>query len=102
MNLINNSIGGIFYEIFWCLLIFLFYPLYKPWKIVLLVFLTTVMLEFLQLWHPDILENVRSNFFGRTLIGNAFSWKDFPFYIVGTLAGLIWLKRIQKIGKERA
>ncbi len=30
-NWVNNSLGGVFYEVFWCLLIFLFAD--KPWVI---------------------------------------------------------------------
>jgi hypothetical protein len=88
----NNSLGGFFYEIFWCLLIFLFSEKIKPWKIAGSVLLITCGLEFLQLWHPLFLEIPRSYFIGRTILGTTFSWSDFPYYFLGSAAGWLWMR----------
>ncbi|MDW7679736.1 MAG: DUF2809 domain-containing protein, partial [bacterium] len=40
---VNNSLGGVFYEIFWCLLLFLFFSRVKLWKIVSIVFSSTCL-----------------------------------------------------------
>lgn len=49
----NNYGAAVFYEIFWCLLVFLLLPSRKAVKqIPLWVFAVTCGLEFLQLWHP--------------------------------------------------
>ena len=84
---VNNSLGGLFYEIFWCLVIAFIFVKAKPIKIAIWVFIVTSMLEILQLWHPAFLEVVRNNFIGRTILGNSFNWMDFPYYFAGSLAG---------------
>ena len=95
-NWVNNSLGGVLYVIFWCLLAFLFLSNTKPWKIAATVFIITFFLEFLQLWHPPLLEFLRSNFIGRTILGTTFTWSDFPYYLVGCGIGWLWMKSLQK------
>jgi len=97
---VNNSLGGLFYEIFWCLLVALIFTKAKPIKIAVWVFVITCSLEFLQLWHPPFLEYLRGNFFGRTILGNSFNWLDFPYYFIGSFLGYLLLKGIKKISKE--
>lgn len=91
---VNNSLGGVFYVIFWSLLFFLLIPKAGVFKISALVFVCTCCLEFLQLWHPTFLELIRSNFFGRTLLGTTFSRTDFIYYFIGFLISLLLLKYI--------
>ena len=86
---VNHSLGGVFYVLFGCLLIFWLQPRVRPWRIVLAVLAVTCLLEFLQLWHPPFLEWLRSFWIGRTLLGTTFAWSDFPYYFFG--AGLSWL-----------
>lgn len=93
---VNDSLGGIFYEIFWCLLVFLFIYPRKLWLIPACVFIITCCLEFLQLWHPPFLEFLRSHFIGRAILGTSFTWTDFPYYLIGSLIGWIWLNELQK------
>jgi hypothetical protein len=93
---VNDSLGGLFYEIFWCLIVFLILPKAKAWKIALGVFAATCILEILQLWHPPILEALRSYFIGRTVLGNSFSISDFFYYVAGSLLGWWWILRLQK------
>ena len=93
----NNSGAAVFYEIFWCLFVFLLVPGRKAViQIPLWVFGVTCGLEFLQLWHPPILEQFRSTFLGRMLIGTTFSWWDFPHYLLGCLLGWFLLRQIGK------
>ena len=94
---VNDSLGGVFYEIFWCLLILLFLPKVKPWIIALSVLVVTCILEFMQLWHPPFLEIFRSNFIGRTLLGTTFTWTDFPYYFLGSGIGWFWIKHLQTL-----
>jgi len=94
---VNDSLGGVFYEIFWCLLILLFLPRVKPWIIALSVLVVTCILEFMQLWHPPLLELLRSNFIGRTLLGTTFTWTDFPYYFFGSGIGWFWTKHLQTL-----
>ena len=97
---VNNSLGGLFYEIFWCLAAFLFFSKIAPWKIAAIVFFTTCALETLQLWHPDFLELIRRNFIGRTIIGTSFVWSDFLYYFVGSGIGFLWLNVLDTRIKE--
>ena len=96
---VNDSLGGVLYVIFWCLFAFLFLSNTKPWKIATAVFAVTCFLEFLQLWQPPLLEYLRSNFIGRTILGTSFTWSDFPYYIVGCGIGWLWMKSLQKHSK---
>ncbi len=75
----NNSFGGLLYEVFWCLVISLILVKCKSWKIALFVFVSTCILEFLQLWHSIFLEVIRSTFIGRTIIGTTFVQSDFIY-----------------------
>lgn len=92
---INNSLGGVFYEIFWCLLAYLLFN--NILRITVSVFLITCTLEFLQLWHPLFLEYIRSYFIGRTLLGTSFVWSDFIYYFIGCVISYLILKKIQKV-----
>ena len=89
---VNNSLSGMFYEIFWCLVAFLFFNNYL--SISIIVFIVTCILEFLQLWHPVFLEYIRNSFIGRTLIGNSFSYNDFIYYFIGCLISYVIMKKI--------
>jgi hypothetical protein len=92
-----DSLGGVFYEIFWCLLIFLFMVNARAWVISTSVFIITCFLEALQLWHPEFLEIIRSHFIGRTVLGNSFNLYDFIYYFIGSGIGYLILTRLQKL-----
>ncbi len=94
---VSDSFGGLLYEIFWCLVLFFIFPKSKPLKIAIWVLIITCILEFLQLWHPPFLEVLRSNFIGRTILGNSFNWKDFPYYFLGSLTGYLILVAITRL-----
>jgi glycopeptide antibiotics resistance protein len=94
---VNDSLGGVFYEIFWCLLLFLFYHNSKVWKIAGSVFVVTCIIEFLQLWHPAFLDIMRRNFVGRTFLGTSFNWTDFIYYFLGSGIGFIIITRLQRL-----
>lgn len=93
----NDSFGGLLYEIFWCLVIFLILPRLKPVNIAAGVFVVTCILEIMQLWHPPFLEVIRSDFIGRTIIGTSFAWSDFIYYVLGSTFGWLCLEKIKKI-----
>ena len=92
----NYYSGGLLYEIFWCLIIAFTAPNISKRKIALGVLVVTCCLEFLQLYHHPVLENIRSTFLGKTLIGHSFSWLDFPYYFIGCGLGYIILIRLDK------
>ncbi len=93
-NWVNGELGGFFYELFWCLVVLFCGPRIRPGRIAAGVLLVTCLLEFLQLWHPPLLEWVRGFFLGRTIIGDTFAWSDFPWYFLGCGAGWVWMRRL--------
>lgn len=98
-NWVNNSLCGVFYEIFWCLVIFFIFSRFSPLKIAITVFIVTSALEFTQLCKAPFLETVRKNFIGRMLIGNSFTWTDFLYYLVGCILGCFLMNSILKKAK---
>ncbi len=92
---VNNKLGGVFYEIFWCLVFFILLSRSKPIRIAFWVLIITCFLEFVQLLNNSWLVLIRSNFIGRTIIGNSFSWSDFPYYFMGSLLGYFILRAIK-------
>lgn len=97
---VNNSLGGLFYEIFWCLIFAFIYTKTKAGKIAFWVFIITCLFEFLQLWHPAFIEVLRNNFIGRTILGNSFNWMDFPYYFVGCLIAYFMLIGVKKLSEK--
>ncbi len=95
-NWVNNSLGGSFYEIFWCLLALLIFPGSKTWKIVLSVFAVSCLLEFTQLWNNSLLNYFRGFFIGRTILGNSFNPTDFIYYFIGSVAAYTWIMLIKR------
>ena len=82
---VHDHAGGFLYVVFWCLLALALRPELSPWLVGCAVIVITSMLEFLQLWHPPLLEAVRATFLGHALIGSSFSWSDLPYYGAGAL-----------------
>ena len=73
------------YEIIWCLFSFFFWPRRTNIvRIPVIVFVATCILEFLQLWKAEFLQNIRATLIGAALIGTDFVWLQFPFYILGS------------------
>jgi len=97
---VNNSLGGVFYEVFWCLVLFFILSKAKPLKIAGAVFIITCILETLQLWHPPFLQAIRRTFIGKTLIGTSFVWSDFMYYFIGCSIGLLLINILQKISRK--
>jgi len=94
---LNDYGAGVLYEIFWCLVLLLFWPRNKSIiRIAMGVFAVTCVLEVLQLWHPAFLEKVRATFLGSALIGTSFVWWDFPHYALGSFIGWLWMRTIIK------
>src|SRR5690349_16948591 len=91
---VNDSLGGVLYEILWCLAAIFAVPRWKPGPIALAVLIATCGLEFLQLWHPPFLQAARANLIGRLILGDTFVWSDFPYYFLGSAAGYVWLRAL--------
>lgn len=89
---VNNSLGGLFYEIFWCLLVFFVSRTRRIRLVALGVLVVTCCLEFLQLWHPPFLTFLRSYFIGAAILGTTFVWSDFLYYFLGCGIGWFWMR----------
>jgi hypothetical protein len=99
---VNNSLGGILYVLFWCLVFSFVFNKAKSGSIVLIVFTATCALEFLQLWHPPLLESIRATFLGATLLGNSFTWWDLLHYCIGALLALVVLNMLRSQEESKA
>ncbi len=95
-NWVNNSLGGVFYVMFFAFVFSIIFSKTNITKISIIVGIATSILEILQLWKPPFLELIRSNFFGRTLLGNSFTYSDFVYYLIGTILAIISLKLLAK------
>lgn len=93
---VNNSLGGVFYEIFWCLVFAAIFKNVRAWKIAGIVLLVTCTLEVLQLSDAFVLAWIRQFFIGRVLIGTHFVWSDFIYYVVGCLVGALLIKILKQ------
>lgn len=91
-NWINNSLGGVFYVMFFCCVLYLIKPTLNKYKIALIVYIATCLVELSQLSHFYMLDEARRTFVGRTLLGNTFVYEDFIWYTVGALLSLpvVW------------
>lgn len=95
---VNDSLGGLFYVVFWCLVAFWLWPrTRRPGGIALGVLAGTCGLEFLQLWHPHWLQLLRASFLGATILGTTFAGSDFPYYFAGAALGWLWLRGLRRL-----
>jgi hypothetical protein len=94
---VHDSLGGLIYEIFWCLVLALALPRWRASRVALTVLIATCALEFLQLWHPPLLEWLRSFFIGHAILGSYFDWWDFPYYFAGSALGWAWLRVLRPL-----
>jgi hypothetical protein len=76
-------------------------PKVPPFKISLIVFLISSLLEFSQLIQNNFLNDLREYFIIRALIGSVYNIYDFIFYLIGTFIGFGILKLITKTAIKR-
>lgn len=88
----HHYAGGVIYEWFWIFLLLAVRPGWGAGRVATGVLAATTGLEFLQLWHPPWLEQLRAGWLGQALLGTTFSWWDIPHYAVGCYSGY-WLVR---------
>ena len=97
---VHGHLGGVIYVLFWCLAALLLWPRARPWRIASAVLLATCALEFLQLWQPTWLQQVRGTFMGAALLGTSFVWWDFLYYVLGCTGAWLLMRRLKK-SRER-
>ena len=89
---VNHYLGGVFYVIFWCLLVTVKWPNLNPLKIVISVLLASSIVECLQFWNPPLLAAIRRSIPGQILLGTTFDPADFVYYLLGSGISLILLR----------
>lgn len=95
----NDYGADVLYEVFWCLFAFGFFRSQAAViQIPIWVFVITCIIEFFQLWHPPLLEEIRATLIGKLLLGTTFVWWDFPHYLLGCVFGWLWLRQLHGIG----
>jgi glycopeptide antibiotics resistance protein len=94
---LNDALGGIAYEIFWIVFVLFLVPTVSIAKTAIGVCLATCAIEFLQLWQPPWLQEIRATLPGRLVLGNSFTLTDFPVYFLGSFAGWIWMRSLYKL-----
>jgi uncharacterized protein DUF2809 len=94
--------GGIPYVCFWIAFWFAILP-YRRCILPICVVVTasTCLLEFMQLWKPAWLMQVRATRFGAALLGSGFTWSDLPPYFIGGVVGGLILVLISR-GSRKA
>jgi hypothetical protein len=80
-GIFGETCGGVFYVLFFALLLTLPFPKLAPLKVVLIAYIYTCIVEFLQLWHP--LDPFRATLLGKILLGSNFDPMDFIYYTLG-------------------
>lgn len=93
--------GGIPYVCFWIAFWFTIFPCRRcilPISIVVTV--STCLLEFMQLWKPAWLMQIRATRFGAALLGSGFTWNDFPPYFIGGVVGALILVSVSRGSRE--
>ncbi|HEY9622602.1 MAG TPA: DUF2809 domain-containing protein [Crinalium sp.] len=93
---LNDALGSVAYEIFWILLFVFLLPKRAPIRAAIAIFLITCALEVLQLWQAPWLQAARATLAGRLVLGNTFSWSDFPAYIVGSALGWLVVRSLRR------
>lgn len=88
---LRDASGGIAYVIAFAILAGYWLP---PTLAALAALAFTSTIEFLQLWHPPLVEALRHTLPGRFILGTTFHWSDFPPYVIGALLARTLLKRI--------
>lgn len=91
----RNLFGNVAYETLLILLLLLIVPKMKPIAAAISVCLFSFIIEFSQRSHDPILVAARSNLLGRLILGNGFTWEDFPLYVLGSLVGWAWVLQLR-------
>ena len=92
----RNLFGNVAYETLLILLLLLIVPKIKPIAGAISVCLFSFVIELSQLSKDPILVAARSNLLGRLILGNGFTWEDFPLYVLGSLIGWAWVIQLRR------
>lgn len=95
-DVLRDRSGGAVYVLVWILAFAAAMPRVSVVRLTGSVLLATCGLEFLQLWHPPWLEEMRRTFAGRVILGTTFDWLDLPPYALGAALGGCIVKAVSR------
>ncbi|MCY7275496.1 MAG: DUF2809 domain-containing protein [Phormidesmis sp. CAN_BIN44] len=93
---LHDLADSLAYQMFWILLVMVCFPKSSLIWVAIAVFLVSCAIEFLQLWKPPFLQAIRATLPGRLVLGNTFTWSDFPPYALGSILGGAWVKALRQ------
>ena len=94
-DFVRNWATSLAYEMFWIFAAFFVFPRRSAiTRIAITVCIATIAIEFLQLWKPPWLQEIRRTFFGALVLGTSFVWTDLLAYPVGSAMGWFAARRI--------
>lgn len=73
------------------------FPKISLWKLGIAVYLLGVVDELSQLWSTPLLNQIRSTYIGKLMLGQGFLWSDLICYAVGTLLAFVLAIIIDRI-----
>lgn len=91
---LNDLLGSIAYQILLMMLVAFCLPKASLAWVAAWVCLASCAIEFLQLWQPPFLQAIRATLPGRLVLGNTFSWSDFPSYFIGSFVGCLGMRSL--------
>jgi glycopeptide antibiotics resistance protein len=94
---IHDALGAVAYEVFWIVFVLFLVPTASLFPTAAGVCLATCAIELLQLWQPPWLQAIRATLPGRLVLGNSFTWTDFPVYFIGCFIGWLWMRSLYKL-----
>jgi hypothetical protein len=97
---VHEYAGDILYPLFWYFTIILIFAPDKPYLIAGLNLTFDVLCEFSQLLSTPLLERIRANFLGRTIIGQGFDPIDFIYYILGNILAVLIFLILRKLSRR--
>lgn len=89
---LNDLLGSLAYQILLMMLVAFCLPKASLVWVAVWVCLASCAIEFLQLWQPPFLQAIRATLPGRLVLGNTFSWSDFPPYFIGSFVGWVGMR----------
>jgi len=94
---IGDHLGGVFYVLFWAMLLFFLWPYPRAiTPITLAVVLATFAVELSQKLELSWIEKLRIAFLGRVLLGHHFDMTDLPAYAIGGAFAFLLMHRIAR------
>jgi Protein of unknown function (DUF2809) len=92
----SDAFGTIAYQVFFIFLLAFITPNIAAFRAAVVIALFGWGMEFLQLVQTPFWRSVRATAPGRLFFGTTFNQNDLLFYILGSIAGGLILKRLQK------